>query len=254
MAVILVGVGHVFSIREAIRYIILVRSPDAVCVELDKIRFDALESGLLHDENAPFMIKRLQKIYERAAATQGAEVGEEMISAVDSAREMGIPHYFIDIDASPMVMSLLDKLTMGQKLKLAGQVMAASVIPKNYLEEGIKKVEENPEEAMAEFEKAFPTLKRDIVDFRDEHMARRIREISGKHGKVIAIVGEGHIPGIRAKIADMDPEIVHLTDVKRIAHELENGSISMPSLDDAGSKRTHSVGFTINVSYNDGSV
>lgn len=251
---ILIGVGHVFSIKDAIRYIIISKRPDAVCVELDKIRFDALESGVLHDPNAPFLIKRLQKIYEKAAATQGAEVGEEMISAVDTARDMGIPYYFIDVDASPMVMSLLDRLSMGQKLKLAGQVMAASVLPKNYIEEGIKKVQENPEEAMAEFEKAFPTLKHDIVDFRDEHMARKLREISGKHDSVIAIVGEGHIPGITMKVSDLAPIVIHLAEVRRIAKSIEEGEISMPSIDSEGSKRTHTVGFSIDIYYDDGSV
>ena len=44
--IILVGVGHVFSIKEAVRYLILSKKPDAVCVELDKVRFDALENGV----------------------------------------------------------------------------------------------------------------------------------------------------------------------------------------------------------------
>jgi pheromone shutdown protein TraB len=245
MGIILVGVGHVFSIKDAIRYIILKYRPDVVCIELDRMRFEALESGMLHDADAPFIIKRLQKVYEKAAATQGAEIGEEMLAGVEAAKELGVPHIFIDLDASPMVMSLIDNLTMGQKLKLAGQVLTASVLPQNYLEEGIRKVQENPDEAMAEFEKAFPTLKRDIVDMRDDHMAKRIREVSQTHSLVLSIVGEGHIPGIMKKLNDMGPMVIHLNEVMRISEDLQNGKLR---------SQTHSVGFTVVIDYEDGSV
>ena len=94
----LVGIGHVFSIKDAVKYLVFTKRPDAVCLELDRLRFDALESGTRGQEDAPFIFRRLQRIYDKAAETQGATVGEEMLGAAEAAQEMGIPHYFIDIE------------------------------------------------------------------------------------------------------------------------------------------------------------
>lgn len=109
----LVGIGHVFSIRDAVKYIVFERRPHAVCVELDKFRFDALDQKIDRSEDAPFLMKRLQKVYDRAANMQNAEVGEEMLGAVEAAKLMDIPHFFIDVEATPMVSSFLDGLTLG---------------------------------------------------------------------------------------------------------------------------------------------
>ena len=60
----LVGIGHVFSIKDAVKYLVFTRRPDAVCLELDRLRFDALESGMRGKEDAPFIFRRLQRIYD----------------------------------------------------------------------------------------------------------------------------------------------------------------------------------------------
>ena len=80
----LIGIGHVFSIRDAVKYIIYQRRPNAVCVELDIFRFEILDKGLDRSKDAPFLMKRLQKVYDKAAQTQGAQVGEELLARDNS--------------------------------------------------------------------------------------------------------------------------------------------------------------------------
>ncbi|MFW3146150.1 MAG: TraB/GumN family protein [Thermoplasmatota archaeon] len=224
----LVGIGHVFSIRKAVKYVIFQKRPDAVCLELDRLRFDALEKGELSDPNAPFIYKRLRKIYEKAAQTQGAEVGEEMMGGAEAANELGIPYYFIDVEATPMVADVFDKLTLGQKLKLFGSVLGASVLPKKTLEDGIKKIGDDPDAYMKEFEKAFPQLKKDIVDYRDKYMSSRILQISKDHMHVLAIVGEGHVSGMTKYLEPYGLEVLHLRELKVIAEKIAKGEIQMP--------------------------
>lgn len=219
----LVGIGHVFSIKEAVKHIVFRKKPQAVCVELDKFRFEALEQGVRGAENGPFLIKRLQKIYDKAAESQGANVGEEMLGAVEAAKQLGVPHYFIDVEATPVVGSILEGMSMSQKVKLAGSVVTASFLPKKHLEEGIKKIENDPEEAMAQFEKAFPKLKKDLVDYRDRYMAEKLIDISIDHQDIIAVVGEGHIPGISDHLKDHDIEVIHLNEVMDLAKKIEKG-------------------------------
>ncbi|MBN1389890.1 MAG: TraB/GumN family protein [Candidatus Thermoplasmatota archaeon] len=228
MMITLVGIGHVFSIKEAVKYIVLTRRPDAVCLELDRLRFDALETGTREQGEAPFLFRRLQRIYDKAAETQGAQVGEEMLGAAEAAGEIGIPHYFIDIEASPMVMNIFQKLSMSEKLKLFGSVIGASIIPKKTLEEGIKEIGEDPDKYMEQFENYFPTLKRDIVDYRDRYMSKRLIEISKKHEHILAVVGQGHIRGMIDLLEPYGAHVINLKEVQEIARGLVDGSIKMP--------------------------
>ncbi len=245
----LIGIGHVFSIREAVKRIIFRKVPDAVCIELDKIRFDALEKGLRGNEKVPFIFKRLQKIYDRAAESQGASVGEEMLGAVEAAREMEIPYHFIDIEASPMVMDIFQKLTLGQKTKLMGSVLVASVLPKKKMEEGMKQIEENPLEAIKQFEKAFPELKRDLVDYRDAYMSNRLIEISKRFDNIIAVVGEGHIPGIEKNMKNLEYEVIHLSEVLEISKEIVEGKYEKEETNSRGTEIHNTVSFSFDVEY-----
>ncbi|MGA1848359.1 MAG: TraB/GumN family protein [Thermoplasmatota archaeon] len=224
----LVGIGHVFSIKKAIKYLIHELRPDAVCLELDRIRFDALEKGVRGSEDAPFLFRRLQKVYDKAAKTQGASVGEEMLGAAEAAKEIGVPHIFIDVEASPMVVDIFQKLSVTEKMKLIGSVLGASILPSSTLEDGIKKIGENPEEYMDQFEKAFPTLKKDIVDYRDRYMAGKLINLSGEYPHLVAVVGEGHVKGMERYLTPHGLKIIHLNEVKDIARKIEAGDLEVP--------------------------
>jgi len=230
LMITLVGIGHVFSIKEAVKYLVFRTNPDAVCLELDRFRFDALESGMRGQEDAPFLFRRLQRIYDKAAETQGAKVGEEMIGAAEAADELGVPHYFIDIEASPMVMNIFKKLSVTEKFKLFGSVIGASFLPKRTIEEGIKQIGENPDEYMDQFEEYFPSLKHDIVDYRDRYMATKLLEISGQHEHILAVVGQGHVKGMSVYLRDQDLQIIPLKEVQKIAKGLSDGDLKMPEV------------------------
>jgi pheromone shutdown protein TraB len=208
----LIGIGHVFSIRDTVKYIIYQRSPDAVCVELDKFRFEILDKGLDRSKDAPFLMKRLQKVYDKAAQTQGAQVGEEMLGAVEAAKKLEIPHFFIDVEATPMVSGILDGLSITQKLKLAGSVLGASVLPKKQLEKGMDLIEQDPDRAMKEFGKVFPELKERIVDYRDTYMSRKLVALNREYPHLLAVIGQGHMKGITSHLQRMDLDVINLKD------------------------------------------
>ncbi|MFO8050679.1 MAG: TraB/GumN family protein [Thermoplasmatota archaeon] len=194
-------------------------------MELDQIRFDALENGELSDADAPFIFRRLRRIYEKAAKTQGAEVGEEMIGAAEAADEIGVPHFFIDVEATPVVSGILKDLTVGQKMKLVGSVLGASILPQKTLETGIQQIGEDPDTYMEQFGKAFPQLKKDIVDYRDRYMAKKILELSKEYMHILAVVGEGHISGMSKYLSPFGLDIIHLKEVKKIAEKVMNGKL-----------------------------
>ena len=54
------------------------------------------------------------------------------------------------------------------------------------------------ENALAEFTKKFPEVKRRLIDERDIFLSQKIRQAAGP--KVVAVVGAGHIAGIKENI------------------------------------------------------
>jgi pheromone shutdown protein TraB len=196
-------------------------------VELDQFRFDALEKGIDRSEDAPFLMKRLQKVYNKAADISGAEVGEEMLGAVEAAKDLNIPHFFIDVEATPMVSGLLDGMPLSQKLKLAGSVLGASFLPRKHLEKGMEEIQKDPSSAMEKFGKVFPDLKERIVDYRDTYMATKLKQLHRMYPHVVAVVGEGHIKGMSTHLVADDIEVIHLRQVKKLAEKLESGSLRL---------------------------
>ncbi len=52
-------------------------------------------------------------------------------------------------------------------------------------------------EAIREFGKAFPTLIRPLLTERDQYMVHVMRRLSSRSKTVVAVVGAGHLQGIR---------------------------------------------------------
>lgn len=221
----LIGAGHVFSIKEAIKYIIYNRRPHAVCVELDEVRFDALENQIDRYEDAPFIMKRLQKIYDKAANISGGELGEEMMGAVEAAKELEVPHYFIDVKMTGAASDIIKDLSIPQIVRLAGSVIGTSILPKRQMEKALKKVEENPDAIVDQMEKEFPTLKEKLIDNRNEHMVRNILKLNRRYPHVLAVVGAAHLDGMISSLPSDQMDVIRFKDVKSIAGRIANGDL-----------------------------
>jgi pheromone shutdown protein TraB len=50
--------------------------------------------------------------------------------------------------------------------------------------------------------KKFPTIKRTLIDERNEHMVGKLVTLHEKHQKIVACVGDGHVPGISAQLQE----------------------------------------------------
>jgi pheromone shutdown protein TraB len=221
----LVGAGHIFSIREAIRYIIYFNRPNAVCVELDELRYEALENQVDRYTDAPFLMKRLQKIYDKAAEVSGGELGEEMLGAVQAAKDLSIPHFFIDVKMDGMAGDIMKELSIPQMVKLAGSLIGTSILPKKQMKKAIRKVEDDTELMLDEFEKQFPSLKEKLIDDRNLYMANNIIRLHRKYPHVLAVVGAGHLKGMMELLPVSQVNIIQLKEVKSIAKKLENGEL-----------------------------
>ncbi|HLF16454.1 MAG TPA: TraB domain-containing protein, partial [Candidatus Thermoplasmatota archaeon] len=209
-----IGVGHVFRIEDAVREAIAALRPDVVFVELDRGRLEALLARRRGDkmpEGEGFWQKRLQRFQEGVAGLYGAQPGAEMVAAVEGARAVGARVLLIDPPAQDTVRRALRALTWRERLRAAR--MAAGGLLRSLwpsrgaraaIEAEIKRYQEDPEAALEELRRTFPTLHRIVIAERDELMARRIRRHLAGAAHGVAVLGDGHVGGILRSLAGLD--------------------------------------------------
>ncbi len=210
---ILVGVGHVFDIRKKIEEIIEEEEPDAVAVELDFNRALALQSKERGRGKVNFLYYVMAKLQNIIAKRFSGEVGGEMISAINKARSMGIPLYYIDMDSREIINKLWSNLSFRKKISILLSSFLSLFVSRKRIEREIKNFEKDGEKTIKKFEKEMPELKRILIDERNEYMANKLRDILNENNKVVAIVGEGHIVGLKSLLNDFEIKIIHLSQL-----------------------------------------
>lgn len=211
----LIGVGHVFNIRRNIESLITERNPSVVCVELDKFRYQALVSKQRND-GGPLVYQMLSRFQKKMAKKYGVDVGEEMLGAIKTAEKIGAKLAFIDVDASFVFDRFWSSMSFSEKIKLLFGAFGGMFVRKKQVERELKKFQDNSDAYMETFSKEFPTIKEELIDKRDAHMAKAIRAINKEHTNVVAVIGDGHIMGVKKALADLNLEIIRLDKVRNM--------------------------------------
>ncbi|MGD1061191.1 MAG: TraB/GumN family protein [Methanomassiliicoccales archaeon] len=205
----LIGVGHVFDIKRQVRDVIMGQMPSAVGVELDPGRYEAL----IHPQQPramPITYRIMAKFQRRLAKELGGELGGEMLSAVETAKELGIPFLFIDADASVMFNKLMETMPIKERLLLALSAFAGFFASKKQVETELENFTANEEAYMKQFERQFPTLKKALIDDRNRLMADNISMAEDTFGSVVAVIGDGHVDGIMHLLQGRQVQLVRL--------------------------------------------
>jgi pheromone shutdown protein TraB len=208
----LVGVGHVFAISDRVYELIRSKRPVMVCIELDPVRY----KSLLQRQTArrlPVQYSLLAMFQKRMANKFGSEVGGEMLAAASAARDVGARIALIDVDASTMLASLWKKMSLKEKVSLMFGALVGLVSSKDAVERELNAFQSNDEAYIAEIGERFPTVKSVLIDDRNKIMAERIRAIAKDHGNVVAVVGDGHVPGIEKELVAEQPEVIRLREL-----------------------------------------
>lgn len=198
----LLGVGHVFDIGGRVREIIRDRRPDVVCIELDDYRYYALthrqeqSTGWeppLHMLLAAFQ-KRIAKMYK-------VEVGSEMLAAVDAAKEIGARVAFIDMESNLVFNRIMQEMTFEEKVKFMVSLFLGFFVRKKDVERELERFQmDSSTDMMSTFGKEFPSIKRVLIDERNDYMAAIIRELGKTHARIVVVIGDGHVKGIKKLI------------------------------------------------------
>lgn len=211
--IVILGVGHVFDISKQVARIIEDERPDAVGVELDPGRYQAL----LHPggkSDARLAYRLLAKMQRRIAHQYGGEVGAEMLAATKAAQGIGADVLFIDTDASQMFRRLGSEMPLREKVKLGLSAITSLFIGRKTVERELENLQDNEDKYMGEMGEQFPTLKRVLVDERNAIMAKRIDQAASRYPTVVAVVGDGHVEGIMRLLNRDDVRVYRLKDIR----------------------------------------
>lgn len=213
--VTLLGTAHI-SKASADKVIELIRSGeyDCVAVELCKSRHTAMI-----DPNALAKMDLFQVIKEKKAAMVAASLalgafqqrmaeqldirpGAEMHAAIQSAGDLNIPVALIDREIGITLKRVYHRVPWWQRMNLVAGLLASVISRQKISEEEIEKLKEGDmlESAFTQFAEEAEYLYEPLVDERDRYMAARLRQEagSGDHDHILAVVGAGHLKGIKA--------------------------------------------------------
>ena len=211
----LLGVGHVFVISEQVRAMVLSRRPEVVCLELDPARFRALmDRDRAGGARVPLQYVLLAQVQRRIAGKFESEAGAEMMAAASAAREVGAKVALIDMDASTVFGRLWRAMSFREKVHLMFGALVGLVASKEAIEKEVESYEDREVEYLEALGSEYPSIKRVLIDERNRHMADRIASIASQHGDVMAVVGDGHVPGLVEALGDRPVETVRLKDLR----------------------------------------
>jgi len=236
----LIGTGHVFDLTQPLLRIFDEKQPDVLCLELDKNRYQAMmmrktdpEGYKEASKDQPIVYKLLARFQNNMAKEYGVEAGQEMITAADYAQSHHTPLAFIDMNAQNLFSRMLKEMTIREKIKMALSGFSGIFISKKKVEKELDKIQGEFDSYIKQVGKNFPTVKRILIDERNAYMIQQLRVANEQYERVIAVVGDGHIPGIAEMLKEknIDFETIRLKELRERRFETSDSSSASFSIE-----------------------
>jgi pheromone shutdown-related protein TraB len=229
--IILIGTAHISkeSVDE-VRHAIETYTPDIVAVELCQRRFESISkkdkwentpvSAMIKSNNAYFMLAQtfLSSIQRKLGEEYGVEPGSEMMAAMQEAEKHSLKVALVDRDITVTLKRAWRTMGLREKVKVVWEFLKAMI---GYDEEELKDFDLKElmkqdviSQMMEEFSSIAPSAAKVLISERDQYIAQKIFDES-KKGKVLAVVGAGHINGIKKHLENQQLN-VNLTELEQI--------------------------------------
>ncbi|MDR1286380.1 MAG: TraB/GumN family protein [Treponema sp.] len=215
--IILIGTAHISreSIAEVDR-VIREEKPGVVCVELDEARYasisekdnwEKLNVTRVFREGKGFLLIAnlvLSGFQRRLGNEMGVKPGEEMKTAVLTAKELGIPFAFCDREVQITLRRAWARCGLWNKSKLMASLLSGAFTTEKLGEAEIENLKKRSEldGMMSELADYLPPVKETLIDERDRYLAAKIWTAVGRENTA-AVVGAGHLAGIKAHLENM---------------------------------------------------
>lgn len=206
----LVGTAHISqSSADLAEKIIREIAPHSVAVELCASRHSSLldpdrwkntdivsvvRSGRAYLLMAQLVLAGFQK---KLGDQLNIKPGAEMMRALEVADDVDAEMVLADRDVRTTLKRTWASLGFWGGFKLVISMIGSLFSSQKIDEEEIERLKKSDalEEMMREFSDALPGVREALIDERDQYLAQKIKEAPGE--KVVAIIGAGHVPGIK---------------------------------------------------------
>lgn len=211
--VLLVGTAHISrQSADLVQEVISRERPDTVCVELDEKRYAALAKRrnwenldlrqVVRDRQlATLLVNLVLAAYQKKLGGQlGVMPGTELLAAAQTAEQLHIPVELCDRDVRVTLRRAWHATPFLKKGYLLASLVTSLFDNTELDEEKLAAMRRHDvlSELINELGQALPHTKEVLIDERDIYMAERIRQAHGE--RVVAVVGAGHLEGIRRAI------------------------------------------------------
>lgn len=207
----LVGTAHVSrESADLVAQVIEEEKPETVCIELCESRYQSLTKKkkwqntdllkVIREKKAFLLLSNLMLAYfqKKIGKKLGIKPGEEVLRAIAAAQAIGAHVHLADRDIRTTLSRMWRAMGFWRKIKVLAQLITSAGQIDAIKEEDIEEIKRKDvlETLLSEIGESFPDIKRILIDERDQYLAHKIRTARG--GKIVAVVGAGHVPGIQA--------------------------------------------------------
>lgn len=222
----IIGTAHVFDISDRVRDEIVSRSPSVVAVELDRQRYASLKSKDKSGKDVPLMYRAMSFLQKKIADDFGVQVGSEMMVAIETAKSLGVGVAFIDLPANMVFKKMMASMTIKEKIYFIAGMVAGLFTSKERVKKEMKRYEQNEADYMDILEKNMPSISKVLIEDRNKYMAENIKELERKYDSVVAVVGDGHVPGLLEELEGEEVETVRLKELRKGNKNRSNADVS----------------------------
>ena len=225
----LVGTAHVSKESvEEVKETIQTLQPDCVAVELDEKRADSIQNADRYSQlDLVKVFKRkegflllanliLSSFQKRMGMNVGVKPGDEMLAAMDAARESETPFVLVDRPIQITLKRAWAKNSFWGKCKLLATLISSAFSKEEPDPSEIEKLKERNEmdSMMNELAEYMPVIKEVLIDERDRYLASKIWDAQGSN--IVAVLGAGHLPGVQAWLEKLSSKAAS-SDVSEIS-------------------------------------
>lgn len=231
---ILVGTAHISqkSVDEVTKAIENFH-PDVVAIELCQRRFDSLTkkdqwentpvTSLLKSNNAYYLLAQtfLSSIQRKLGKDYGVQPGSEMIEAMNQAKEYDLAVELVDRDIAVTLKRAWKKMGFIEKFRVFWEFLKSMI---GFDDEELEDIDIDElldqdliSTMMEEFGRIAPSVTQVLIHERDEYIAEKINRVRKQGKRVVAVVGAGHLNGIKKHLTnpDFSADITELEQVPK---------------------------------------
>ncbi len=209
----LIGTAHVSKeSAELVKEVINTERPDTVCVEVCATRLKSIQDRdsrrkmdivkVIREKKTMLLLINLMlaSFQKRLAEKFDIKPGQEMINAIEAAKAQGAALVPVDREIQITLTRVWRSMGFWEKIKLMFQLLLSLTAGDDITEEDIEKMKQEDilQTLLADVKKSHPIIEKVLIDERDQYLASKIKTASGEN--IVAVVGAGHIPGIKKYI------------------------------------------------------